>query len=139
MADIHDDALNKSRAEAGPEVFDEAITKAMGGELTEEQQKLIEELDKETSVRKLANATLAKTFYLLCIAVSLYHFITSFIGTPVILKHRALHVAMMLVLTFILYPFNKKSSFKRVAWYDWIPVLLSLAAPLYIWFDYMGV
>jgi len=137
MADSMHDDPKQSSAEA--EVFDDAITMAMGGELTEEQQKLIEELDKESSVRKLANTSLARAFYLLCIAVTLYHFITSFIGTPVILKHRSLHVAMMLALTFILYPFSKKSSYKSVAWYDWVLVLLSLAAPLYIWTDYLGV
>ncbi|SBW00842.1 TRAP transporter, 4TM/12TM fusion protein [uncultured delta proteobacterium] len=139
MADTMHEDMKKNRTEMEQEVSDDAIAKAMGGELTEAQQKLIEELDKESSVRKLANSSLARAFYLVCIAVTLYHFITSFIGTPVILKHRSLHVAMMLALTFILYPFSKKSSFKTVAWYDWVLVLLSLAAPLYIWSDYMGV
>lgn len=125
--------------DSDPEFTDEALAKAMGGELTEAQMKLIEELDKESSVRKLANSSFAKAFYLACIVVTLYHFITSFIGTPVILKHRSLHVAMMLAMTFILYPFSKKCSYKSVAWYDWVLVILSFAAPLYIWFDYMGV
>ncbi|MDR3073135.1 MAG: TRAP transporter permease [Deltaproteobacteria bacterium] len=111
----------------------------MGGVLTEEQQKLIEELDKEASVRSFSGSTMGKVFYLSCIAVTLYHFITSFAGTPVILVHRSLHVGAMLALTFIMYPFNKRCSYKKVAWYDWILVLLSLLPPLYIWVDYLGV
>ena len=137
MTDTTKDDLKKTSAEA--DVSDEAIAKAMEGVLTEEQQKLIEDLDKESSVRKLANSTVAKCFYWICIAVTMYHFITSFVGTPVILKHRSLHVAMMLALTFIMYPFNKKCSYKKVAWYDWILVVLSLVVPFHVWTDYMGV
>ena len=137
MADMRKDDLKVPPREA--EISDEAIAKAMEGVLTEEQQKLLEDLDKESSVRKLANSTIAKCFYWVCIAVTLYHFITSFMGTPVILKHRSLHVAMMLGLTFILYPFNKKCSYKKVAWYDWVLVILSLVVPFYVWTDYMGV
>ncbi len=139
MADNHNDAIIASRIEPDAEGSDEAIAQAMAGQLTEEQQRLIEEKDREAKVRKFSNANLAKFFYLLCIAISLYHFITSFLGTPVILKHRALHVSMMLVLTFMMYPFNRKSSYKKIAWYDWALIVLSLAAPLYIWMDYMGV
>ncbi|MDL2210788.1 TRAP transporter permease [Desulfovibrio sp. OttesenSCG-928-O18] len=135
-----DDAMRKSSLAGGTvEPSDEDIARAMAGELTEEQQKLIEKVDKESSVRKFVDPNFAKFFYLLCIAVTLYHFITSYFGTPNILKHRSLHVGMMLVLTFIMYPFNKKSNYSKVSWCDWILILLSLAAPLYIWFDYLGV
>ena len=41
------------RAGAEHDVSDEAIAKAMAGELTEEQLNLIKDLDKESSVRKL--------------------------------------------------------------------------------------
>lgn len=105
----------------------------------EEQQKILKKYDKEASVRTFANSNLMKAFYFLCIGITLYHFITSFMGTPVILKHRSLHVSMMLVLTFMMYPFSKKSCFTKIAWYDWILILLSIAAPLYIWTDYLGV
>lgn len=127
------------QAPADEEFSDEALAKAMGGVLTEEQQKLIEDLDKEASVRKLENPLLSKLFYLACIAVTLYHFITSFMGTPVVLVHRSLHVSMMLVLGFMMYPFCKKSSYKRVSLWDWVLIALSIAVPLYVWIDYLGV
>ena len=109
------------------------------GVLTKEQQELIEKLDKETSTRTLDNKIIANIFYCACIAVSLYHFITAFVGTPVVLKHRSLHVAMMLALGFVMYPFGKHSSRKKVEWSDWILIVLSLAVPVYVWLDYLGV
>ncbi|MDR3220755.1 MAG: TRAP transporter permease [Candidatus Accumulibacter sp.] len=115
------------------------LAQAREGVLTEEQLKIIEEVDKESKVRNLDSPILSRVLYLACIAVALYHFITSFVGTPVVLEHRSLHVGMMLVLGFILYPFKGKSSFKKVAWYDWIFVALSIVVPLYVWIDYLGV
>ncbi|MDR0827999.1 MAG: TRAP transporter permease [Desulfovibrio sp.] len=125
--------------DAGPELFDEGITQAMEGVLTEDQQKLIEDLDKEASTRKLASPILSRVFTLACVAVSMYHLITSLVGTPVVLEHRSLHVAMMLCLGFVMYPFSKKHSYKKVEWGDWLLILLSIAVPVYICMDYMGV
>lgn len=142
MSDIEQKKHEIVQGEAvGPdnEVSDEAIAKAMAGQLTEEQLNLIKDLDKESSVRKLDTPWLAKLFYLACIAVSLYHFITSLIGTPVVLEHRSLHVSMMLALCFIMYPFSKKSSYKKVSWFDWLLVVLSIGVVSYVWIDYLGV
>ena len=127
------------RAGAEHDVSDEAIAKAMAGELTEEQLNLIKDLDKESSVRKLETPWIAKLFYLACIAVTLYHFITSLVGTPVVLEHRSLHVSMMLALCFVMYPFSKRSNFKKVSWWDWLLVVLSISVVIYVWVDYLGV
>ena len=70
MADTMQE-MKKPLTEPEPDISEEALAKAMSGELTEAQQKLIEELDKESSVRKLANSSLAKAFYMVCIAVTL--------------------------------------------------------------------
>jgi TRAP transporter 4TM/12TM fusion protein len=118
---------------------DEKLAKAMEGILTEEEQELIRKLDKESSTRIFENPLFTKVFYWACIAVSLYHFITSYFGTPVVLKHRSIHVAMMMILGFALYPFSKKSSMKKVEWSDWILIALSLALPIYVWFEYDGI
>ena len=142
MSDIEQKNHGIAQGKAvGPdnEASDEAIAKAMAGQLTEEQLNLIKDLDKESSVRKLDTPWLAKAFYLASIAVSLYHFITSLIGTPVVLEHRSLHVSMMLALCFIMYPFSKKSSYKKVSWFDWLLVALSIGVVSYVWIDYLGV
>ena len=121
------------------EASDEAIAGAMKGDLTEDQQKLLKNLDKESHTRKLASSFAGKIFYLLCLTVSLYHFITAFVGTPVVLEHRSLHVGMMLVLGFIMYPFGKGSSYKAVSWCDWLCIAGAVAIPIYIWTNYLGV
>ncbi|MDR3165021.1 MAG: TRAP transporter permease [Synergistaceae bacterium] len=115
------------------------IKRAMGGVLTEQQQKLLEEIDREASTRKLSSPILAKAFYLLCIAVSLYHFATALVGTPVVLKHRSLHVGMMLVLSFVMYPFSRKSDYKKISLFDWALIAASILIPVYMWYDYLGV
>ncbi|MDR2523047.1 MAG: TRAP transporter permease [Synergistaceae bacterium] len=122
-----------------PEVLDEAVTQAMRGELTEEQQKLIEKLDKEASARTLENPLAARLFFWGCVLVTLYHFITSFYGTPVVLKHRSLHVAMMLVLGFIMYPSAGKKKNPAGTVLDTGLILLAAAVPLYMWLNYLGV
>ena len=102
-------------------------------------QEILEKFDKESSTRTLSNAYFAKIFFWLCVGVSLYHFVTSFWGTPVVLKHRSLHVAMMLSLGFIMYPFGKRSSRQKVSWWDWALIILAVSVPLYVWSDYLGI
>ncbi|MDR1731628.1 MAG: TRAP transporter permease [Synergistaceae bacterium] len=138
--DKHENSQGKEAASQPleDEVSKEAIARAMEGKLTKQQRELIEKLDKESATRSLDSAFVAKLFYVACIAVTLYHFITSFLGTPVVLKHRSLHVGMMLILGFIMYPFSGKSG-KKVTWFDWILILLSAAVPLYVWVDYLGI
>ncbi|MDR3353948.1 MAG: TRAP transporter permease [Synergistaceae bacterium] len=125
--------------DAATEMSEEDILRAREGVLTREQQELIEKLDKEASVRTLVNPVINKLFYMACVAVTAYHFITSYFGTPAVHKHRSLHVAMMLVLGFIMYPFSKKSSYKSVSLFDWILIALSAIVPVYVWIDYAGI
>ncbi|MDR2006633.1 MAG: TRAP transporter permease [Acidaminococcales bacterium] len=139
-----DEKKNKSggqkNGEINEEINEEIITiPGESGPLTEEQQAIIEKYDKESSTRTLGRSAAAKLFYWACIAVSLYHFVTSFIGTPVVLQHRSLHVAMMLGLGFIMYPFGRKSSRQKVAWFDWLLIIISFLIPLYVWGDYNGI
>jgi len=101
-----------------------------------QQNELLEKFDKESKTRKFENKNLAKTIFWIAVIISLYHFITSFVGYPATHKHRSLHVAMMLFMTFFLYPATKNSSRKKVAWYDIIFAGLSVAVAVYVWADY---
>ncbi|GMO49774.1 MAG: TRAP transporter permease [Treponemataceae bacterium] len=107
-------------------------------QLTEEQQKLIESLDKEQAVRKMGSPLMKKILYVLCVGVSLYHFVFSFMPTPALLKHRSAHVGMMLLLGFILYPFSKKAG-KKFQWLDILLIIVSVAIPIYVWAQYIGI
>ncbi|MBN2286394.1 MAG: TRAP transporter permease [Tissierellales bacterium] len=104
----------------------------------EKQQEILEKFDKESKTRKFENASMEKAIYWIAVMISMYHFITSYIGYPATHKHRALHVAMMLFLTFFLYPARSKSSRKKAHWYDYLFAALSLSVAAYVWVDYVG-
>ncbi len=130
---------NKIPEDRNIDIAAEMIDIPADGQLNTQQQELIESLDKESATRKLGGGV-GKALYWLAVIVSLYHLYTAAFGPPLTLKHRSLHVAMMLALTFIMYPFSAKSRYKKtVAWYDWILVVLSFAAPAYVWTQFVGI
>lgn len=109
------------------------------GQLDEKQKEIIEKFDKEQKTRNFDKKALVSFVYWICIAISLYHFVTSYIGAPATLKHRSLHVSMMLFLSFFLYPISDKASRKKLPLYDLILALLSLGVTLYVWIDYPNI
>lgn len=109
------------------------------GELGQTEIEIIEKYDKEQKTRKFDSEMLKKIVYWACILISGYHFLTAILGSPATLKHRSLHVSMMLFLSFLLYPFNGKASRKKLPIYDLILVVLSLCVTLYVWVDYPNI
>lgn len=110
---------------------------ATNPQLTEHQQELLEKFDRESKVKKYSSEGLNQGVYYLSIGIALYHFITSFIGYPATHLHRSLHVAMMLVMTFLLYPSSKKASRTKLLWYEVILCIGSIAVAAYVWGDYV--
>ncbi|WP_304206026.1 TRAP transporter permease [Fusobacterium perfoetens] len=100
------------------------------------QEELIQKFDKETKTRKFDSAILTKSLYWIAIVIALYHFLTSALGYPATHMHRSLHVAMMLSMAFVFYPMRKKSPKRKIPWYDYILIILSLAIAAYIWIDW---
>ncbi|MDR1802152.1 MAG: TRAP transporter large permease subunit, partial [Treponema sp.] len=132
-----DDKLKSETTEN--EVSNEAPKKDEFKTLTEaEAMAYLEEVDKESQTRNLTGI-IKQFFYFACIAVSLYHLYTAVAGSPPVVMHRSLHVGMMLALGFIMYPFGKKASRKKVAIYDWVFFVLALAIPFYIWYNYLDI
>lgn len=106
----------------------------------EEKQKLLEKFDKESKTRSFASPVMVKAYKAFAILVTLYHLIfSSGLYMPETLKHRSMHVAMILILAFAMYPATKKASRKVIAWYDYILMALSAAVPLYMWTDYFNI
>jgi len=64
--------------------------------------------DKESAFRKLTGLWL-KLITAISIMMIAYHMITARIGTPIIMKHRAIHLGFVLFLIWAYYPANKKS------------------------------
>lgn len=112
-----------------------------GEELSEEQkQELLEQFDKESKTRKFVSPILKTGFKVFAILVTLYHLVfASGFYMPETLKHRSIHVAMILILAFALYPAGKKSSRKVIVWYDWVLMALSAAVAIYMCLDYVNI
>lgn len=110
-------------------------------EMTEEEkQQLLEKFDKESKTRTFVSPVVAKAYKIFAILVTLYHLVfSSGFYMPETLKHRSLHVAMILILAFAMYPATKKASRKVIAWYDYILMALSAAVPIYMWTDYFNI
>lgn len=111
------------------------------GEISEEEkEKLLEEFDKESATRKFGSPILEKAYEIFALIVTLYHLIyASGLYMPETLKHRSIHVAMILILAFGLYPATKKSSRRKIVWYDWIFMILAAIVPIYMCLDYFNI
>ncbi|MCD8174449.1 MAG: TRAP transporter permease [Phascolarctobacterium sp.] len=131
MTDIEKKALKGQLEE-------EKLTFEVDDEMQEKSDEIIEKLHKEATTRAFSG-TMRKIFFVLCLIVSLYHLYTAAFGPPLTLVHRSIHVCMMLVLTFFMYPMSNKSSFTTPSIIDWILIILSFATPVYIMTDYLGV
>ncbi|MGE4276733.1 MAG: C4-dicarboxylate ABC transporter permease, partial [Lawsonibacter sp.] len=100
---------------------------------------IMEKYEKESRTRSFDWQWLVKVIYFLCMAFTLYHLAYASgirLLQMVNIKHHAIHVGLILMLGFALYPAFKKSSRKRIAWYDWIFMALSAAMPIYVFLRY---
>ena len=129
-----DTAVPEENAEAAAgEDRDKEITEA-------DKQELLEKFDKESKTRTFVSPAVAMAYKIFAILVTLYHLVfASGFWMPETLKHRSLHVSMILILAFAMYPATKKASRKIIAWYDYILIALSAAVPLYMWIDYFNI
>ncbi|HZG17880.1 MAG TPA: TRAP transporter permease, partial [Candidatus Bathyarchaeia archaeon] len=102
-------------------------------------QAILEEYDKEAGYRLFQNKWLQLFVSFIAVAFALYHLYTAYAGPIVTLKHRSLHVAIILCLIFLLYPGWKKASRKKLALYDGVLALLSVGTAGYIFLFYMEI
>ena len=100
---------------------------------------VMEKFEKESRTRNFEAKWLKNVVYVICLLFTLYHLAYAsgirFLQM-VNLKHHAIHVGLILMLGFALYPEFKKSSRKKIAWYDWIFIALSIAMPIYVFVRY---
>lgn len=105
-----DTAVPEENAEAAAgEDRDKEITEA-------DKQELLEKFDKESKTRTFVSPAVAMAYKIFAILVTLYHLVfASGFWMPETLKHRSLHVSMILILAFAMYPATKKASRKIIA------------------------
>ncbi len=100
---------------------------------------IMEKYEKESRTRKFDAAWLTKLIYILCLLFTIYHlaYASGMRALMMVnLKHHAIHVGLVLILGFALYPAFKHSSRKKIVWYDWLLIALSAAMPIYIFVRY---
>ena len=126
MSDIENKTVTAPAEEAQP------LDAAKGAEI-------MEKFEKESRTRNFDKPWLKKVIYFLCLAFTLYHLAYASgirLLQMVNIKHHAIHVGLILILGFALYPAFKKSSRKKIAWYDWIFIALSVIMPIYVFIRY---
>ncbi|PLA13079.1 TRAP transporter permease [Corynebacterium riegelii] len=99
-------------------------------------QAILEEFDRESRQRSFTSRPLAIGLTIFAVVVSLYHMYTAYFGTPPVLIHRSIHVAMILALAFAMYPPVKKASRTKIPFYDVILILLSISTAVYVYLNY---
>lgn len=109
------------------------------GKLNNEQQEVLEKYDNESRFRVFNNRWIVFTVALIAVGMSLYHLYTSYFGMPVTLKHRSLHVALVLTLIFLLYPAFRKLDRSKLPFYDVALALMAVSTTVYVFIDYLGI
>ncbi len=100
---------------------------------------VLEKYDAESRFRTFTNKNVTRIISAIAVLFAFYHLYTSALGAPTTLKHRALHVAVVLCLIFLLYPANRFVKRHKLAWYDVILALVSLSTAAYIFIDYLEI
>ncbi len=131
MSDIENNNLKAEPAAAQP-TDAQPLDAAKGAEV-------MEKFEKESRTRNFDSKWLKRIVYFICLAFTVYHLAYASgirLLQMVNIKHHAIHVGLILILGFALYPAFKKSSRKKMAWYDWIFIALSVIMPIYVFIRY---
>lgn len=100
---------------------------------------VLEQYDQESRFRLFSGKWPGMVVSAIAVAFSLFYIYTAYAGPLITLMHRSMHVAVVMCLIFLLYPFNKKSSRKKLHFYDVILALASLATAGYIFVYYSEI
>ncbi|MCF6094583.1 TRAP transporter permease [Microaerobacter geothermalis] len=101
--------------------------------------KLLEKLDNEFRYRQFHSGPWKFIISLLAISLAAYQLYTAYMGPLDALKHRSLHIGVIMALVFLLYPAYKRASRTKMSVIDVIFALLSLSITGYIFVDYQGI
>lgn len=109
----------------------------LSAEEAAKQEAMLEKHEKAARTRKFGSPTMNKGLALFCFLFTVYHLvIASGMVSIQNLKHHAIHVGLILILSFVLYPAWEKASRKKIAWYDYIFTAIAIAEPIYVFLRY---
>lgn len=106
------------------------------GNIKEEDQTidlddLRKQFDTESRFRKFDNWQ-AKLITVIAVSMSIFHFYTSGFGLLLTIKQRAVHLAFVMVLVFLLYPARASSSRNKIPVIDYILAIIGAYSALYL-------
>lgn len=91
----------------------------------EEQEAIMQKYDAEARTRNLTGK-LGMAVFVIMIAFSVFQIYTGAFGQYTAYIQRTVHLGFALVLIFLLFPARKKGGNRKIAWYDYLLVLLSI-------------
>ncbi|HKL11889.1 MAG TPA: TRAP transporter permease [Clostridia bacterium] len=100
---------------------------------------LLKKFDKEESSKRQVIGTIGLIISIIAITMSCFHLYTSFAGTLLAVKQRAVHMCFVMVLAFMIYPATKKASKTKVPWYDYLLGALGLTVFGYLIVNFEGI
>ncbi|CAN5447780.1 TRAP transporter permease [soil metagenome] len=112
------------------------------GQVGEEREVNFEEaekFDKELKYRSFASRWPTMLVAAIAISLALYHLYTAAFPLFSAHQHRALHLAGIMALGFLLYPAGGWSSRTRLPWYDFLLAGVAVAVNLYIVIGFAGI
>lgn len=98
-------------------------------------EKVLEKVEAESRFRKFTGRW-AVVITVIAVAMSIFHLYTSGFGTLMAMKQRSVHLAFLVLLTFLLYPGSKRAPNSRPSVFDYLWLALSLSSSLYIFFAF---
>lgn len=101
-------------------------------------QAILEKYDRESVTRNPKSTFVRYLIAVIAILYSAFHLYITFNPLPELVQ-RSVHVAVGLVLIFLLYPAGKKSSRASVAWCDWLWVAASFLGMAYLIWQYQDI
>ena len=99
---------------------------------------ILEKYDRESITRHITQGPVKYIIAAICIFYSIFHLYITFNPMPSLLQ-RSVHVGVGFALIFLIFPASKKSSRKKVAWYDWIWFIFSLSGMTYLIYEYQDI
>ncbi len=97
-----------------------------------EEKKILEKYDRESVTRTSFIKPIAMIITWFAIGLSLFHLYTSFAGPLVDIKQRSIHLYILMMITFLLYPMTKKSRRDKIPFYDIFFAFLSIGITIYM-------
>ncbi len=96
------------------------------------EEAVLEKYDRESVTRTSIMKPIKNIIMIFAVGLSLFHLYTSFAGPLVDIEQRSVHLYILMMLAFLLYPMTKKSRRDHIPFYDLIFAAASIGIAVYM-------